>query len=155
MKIKLEIQIEGIRKELEEKFPLEKVKKGYVIDFVQVAYIDDLMNKTYDTIKEKVYNKDFNMFDYNTFINVCKNPEEKYFIARMSEMVTEKMLNLFLMNPEYFEQCFGASKWFQLLHELYQKEFFSDSVSQYQDRFWYKKIRSGPIQQKSLFASEN
>ncbi len=153
--MKTQIQIEGIRKELEEKFPLEKVKKGHVIDFMQVAYIDDLMSQTFDKIKEKVFIKNFNMFDYNSFIEECKNPEEKYFIARMSEMITEKMLNLFLMNPEYFEQCFGSAKWFQALHELYQKEFFSDSVSQYQDRFWYKKIRSGPVEQKSLFASES
>ncbi len=148
--MKLHILILEIKKELDEKFPIETLKKGHEIDFVQIAFIDELLKKTYDTIKEKTYSENFSMFNCKTFITECKNPEEKRYILQLSEMVTETMLKLFLMNPEYFEQHFGSNKWFNSLYELYCEEFFTDIFSQYQERVWYKKIRSSPLEQMKL-----
>ena len=111
----MKIEIAQIQAELEENFPNEKVVSGYEIDEHQLKYLEDLMKKTYKTIQEKVFSETFNMFDYKSFINDCKKPEEKHNLAQLSEMVTEKALCVFLMNPEYFEQHFGSSKALSLL----------------------------------------
>lgn len=147
----MKIEIEQIQKELEEKFPVQKVAVGYEIDKDQLTYIDNLIKETYETIKENVYSEVFNMFDYSTFINEFKHPEQKFHVARLSEVITEKALCVFLMNPEYFEQHFGSSKWFKSLHEKYHNEFFGGEPTQYQGRIWYRKLRPRPKSQLALF----
>lgn len=147
----MKIQIEEIRKEFEEKFPVQNITSGYEIDKDQLLYFEEMMFWTHGTIKEKVFSETFNMFDFKTFINDCKAPEDKLYVAMLSEFVTEKALCIFLMNPEYFEQHFGSSLWFNDLHKQYHEEFFGDENTQYRSRDWYLKLRPEVKNQLSLF----
>jgi len=147
----MKIEITNIQKELEEKFPVEKIAIGYVIDNFQLQYIEELMSQTQKTIKEKVFCENYNMFDYKTYINDVKNSEEKYYVARLSEMITEKVLCVFLMNPEYFEEHFGSCNWFKQLYDQYHNEFFGSDETQYRSRIWYRKLNPELGKQLSLF----